>query len=298
MNTDQIELFLDIVKTGSINKSAANFFITHQSAAASIKKLEEEFGYPLFIRSPRGVVLTSDGEIVFDVLKNIYSQYLSLKVNKYMKETVTVMLQFPEIYTLYSQGADFKNNVSSAVKLRTNIHLNSQIINNASNPAENCLYIFYTYTNNPPASLDSSIAYYDCFFEDELFALMNKFHILSNRNIFSQKDIKKYSFAIYQPYTAIVEKERNYFGLNIDLKNIYVTPFSLSSFISLIKSSNIIALLPSLMTKTLSKEQKNNIKMQAFNPTVPIYWWYSFSKNNSEVVQDFMRLYIEAINTD
>jgi len=298
MNTDQIELFLDIIRTGSINKSATNFYITHQSAATSIKKLEEEFGYPLFIRSPRGVTLTAEGENAFNVLKNIYLQYSSLITNKQIADTVSLTLQFPEIYTLYSQGSNFKNNLPTPVKLRTQIRSNSQIIHNASTSAETCLYIFYTFTNKPPISLDSSFVYYDCFYEDKLLAIMNNFHILSNHSFFSQKDIKKYSFAIHQPYMEIVEKEQNYFGLNIDLQNIYVTPSSLSSFISLIKSSNIIALLPSLVTKTLSTEEKNNLKMQVIKPTVPIYWWYSFSKKNSEVVQDIMKLFIKVINTD
>lgn len=297
MNTDQIELFLDIVNTGSINKSATNFYITHQSASASIKKLEEEFGYPLFIRSPRGVSLTAEGKKAFNLLKNIYSQYLTLiATNK--TDTLALTLEFPRIYTLYSQGSNFKDNIISTVKLRTQIKENSQIINDISDPKEAYLYFFYTFMDTSPISSENPSIHFECFFKDELIAIMNTFHDLSNRSFFTQKDLKKYSFAIYQPYADLIERDHNYFGLEIDLQNIYVTPSSLSSFINLIKSSNIIALLPSLMVKTLSREEKNNIKLQPFKPTVSIYWWYAYSKNNPEDVQNIMKTHIKGIITD
>lgn len=66
MRTEQLEYLIDIVKTGSINKTAQHFFISQQAVSSSIRQLEHELGYPLLNRSTTGVSLTQYGRIAVD----------------------------------------------------------------------------------------------------------------------------------------------------------------------------------------------------------------------------------------
>ena len=62
MRTEQLEYFLEIVKTGSMNIASSNLHISHQSLNRSMRSLEEDLGCPLFIRTARGTTLTPSGE--------------------------------------------------------------------------------------------------------------------------------------------------------------------------------------------------------------------------------------------
>ncbi len=62
MNLLHLKYALEVEKTRSINKAAENLFIGQPTLSKSIKKLEEDLGFTLFIRTPSGIMPTADGE--------------------------------------------------------------------------------------------------------------------------------------------------------------------------------------------------------------------------------------------
>lgn len=66
MRTEQLQYMMDLVKTGSINKTAQHFFISQQSVSKSIRQLEQELNCPLLNRTATGVSLTSQGLLVVE----------------------------------------------------------------------------------------------------------------------------------------------------------------------------------------------------------------------------------------
>ena len=89
MKIEQLRQLIEIQNTGSINQAAANLYTTQPNLSLSMRNLEAELGYSLFIRSNRGVILTAQGEkfaqyanavlIQFDQLANLYSTHSSAK---------------------------------------------------------------------------------------------------------------------------------------------------------------------------------------------------------------------------
>ena len=75
MRTEQLTFFLEVVKTGSINKAAENLYVTQPGLSDSIKKMESELGLTLLNRSKTGVTLTENGRIVARHAVNILSAY-------------------------------------------------------------------------------------------------------------------------------------------------------------------------------------------------------------------------------
>lgn len=64
MRLEQLQYFISVAKTRSINKTSLEFFTTHQGVSKAIRQLEDEMGAPLFTRSPKGMELTQEGQLL------------------------------------------------------------------------------------------------------------------------------------------------------------------------------------------------------------------------------------------
>lgn len=62
MSLTKYETFLEVAKTQNMSKAAANTHQTVPGVSYTISKLEEEFGFPLFVRSRGRISLTEAGE--------------------------------------------------------------------------------------------------------------------------------------------------------------------------------------------------------------------------------------------
>lgn len=71
MKLSQIEQILEVARAGSISRAAENLYESQPTLSLSIKRLEEEIGETIFIRSGSGVTLTHFGESFIQQAKNI-----------------------------------------------------------------------------------------------------------------------------------------------------------------------------------------------------------------------------------
>ena len=74
MTLGQIKYILEIANTGSINRAAANLFISQSVLSTSVKRLEDEVGRQIFFRTSKGVRLTPFGQQLLSYLKPIQLQ--------------------------------------------------------------------------------------------------------------------------------------------------------------------------------------------------------------------------------
>ena len=65
MDTKDIRGFMRSFELGSINKAAADLFITPQGLGKEISRLESEVGAQLFMRTPAGLVPTEAGLFLY-----------------------------------------------------------------------------------------------------------------------------------------------------------------------------------------------------------------------------------------
>ena len=70
-----LEIFLAVADEKSFGKAAQKLFISQPSVTQQIKKLENEFGFALFLRDKHNVELTKAGEIVQDAAHSILDTY-------------------------------------------------------------------------------------------------------------------------------------------------------------------------------------------------------------------------------
>ena len=89
VNLEWYRIFCNVVKYGNITKAAEKMYLSQPAITQSINKLEEQLGGSVFVRSTKGVELTSEGKALYDYIlksmdtisnaENIFSQYIKLE---------------------------------------------------------------------------------------------------------------------------------------------------------------------------------------------------------------------------
>lgn len=72
INLELYRVFYVVAKSGSLTKAKHELFISQPAVSQSIKQLETQLGGKLFIRTSKGMELTSEGKVMFDYVKQAY----------------------------------------------------------------------------------------------------------------------------------------------------------------------------------------------------------------------------------
>ena len=109
VNINQIIHFLDVARTGSVNRTALNLYISPQGISRSIAQLEKSLGFDLFYRSPQGMALTEEDQAFLEPAEKIlqdYNEFLgavsTLSVSSAAKSSAAFNLQAPPLLTITS----------------------------------------------------------------------------------------------------------------------------------------------------------------------------------------------------
>jgi len=79
MTFQQLQYLQEVSRTGSISAAAKNLLLAQSSVSASISNLEEELGYPIFIRGKKGVIPTVQGAEVIEQAARICHSYRAMR---------------------------------------------------------------------------------------------------------------------------------------------------------------------------------------------------------------------------
>lgn len=81
MTLQQMKYFVAVADSGSISEAAKRLFAAQSSVSEAVRAVETHYGMTAFLRTPRGVMLTSEGKELFIEFKGILNRlyYLDLK---------------------------------------------------------------------------------------------------------------------------------------------------------------------------------------------------------------------------
>lgn len=74
MTLQQMKYMIEVVHCGSINEAAKRLFITQPSLSSAMRELESEIGVELFLRTPKGISLTTDGAEFLGYARQVVEQ--------------------------------------------------------------------------------------------------------------------------------------------------------------------------------------------------------------------------------
>lgn len=122
MNTRDMWIFTKIADYRSITRTAEDIRMTQPAVSSTLKRIEEEIGYPLFIRRGKWLILNDQGKIFYDASKEFLGEiaYLheGLQIEDHHKEEIVIKI-FTHSDKLFALLGEFaKNNPGVRIILR------------------------------------------------------------------------------------------------------------------------------------------------------------------------------------
>ncbi len=77
INFELYKVFYEVANEKSISKGAEKLMISQPAVTQSIQTLENQLNGKLFIRTPKGVILTNEGQILYDYIKDGMSYFIN-----------------------------------------------------------------------------------------------------------------------------------------------------------------------------------------------------------------------------
>ncbi len=119
MHLHHIQYALEVERTGSITQAAENLYMNQPNLSKAIRELEEQIGFKIFNRTPKGISPTRKGEVflirsrkILQEVENLESLFtadtaplgLSIRIPKYfpLSQILTKLVQHPDYQRLSS----------------------------------------------------------------------------------------------------------------------------------------------------------------------------------------------------
>ena len=104
METNRLKQFCTVVETGNLRKAADLLGISHSGLFKSIKVLEEEVGFKLFLPVGRGITVSDQGKLLYQRSARFFEEYEQLLGKKENPSVSLVRLGSFEVFTTFFIG--------------------------------------------------------------------------------------------------------------------------------------------------------------------------------------------------
>ncbi|WP_304652731.1 LysR family transcriptional regulator [uncultured Ligilactobacillus sp.] len=260
LNVDLLYVFITVAKTKSISKSSEILSLSQPAISKKIHQLEEHFQVSLFVRSSRGVVLTSNGQ-------NFYQQ------------AIKVLHDFDSLYSV--KGIDLNTQFS-------NLNIGASNIATLLYPGFFSELLFdrhqLTLTNDMDelikkfnyGSLD--IIFINDFFENKLTTDHEKYTLYSepyyvvysqnntyimspNDQSLTAKELRKVKFLLHPEYSFLIPQIKYVFQkADLPVPEIYkVNCFDFINYLISRPHTNLTTILPKFLAKHYEQISKTNL---------------------------------------
>lgn len=204
MRTEQLEYLIEISKNSSMNAASEKLFITPAALTLSIKKLEEELGTELLVRSNRGVELTKDGMHIVEAAKVFLREIESVKnKNNNAKSQLTGVL---DIYAGQNAVDQFLPQlICEFHDLNPHVYINPIVLDikssmecMAEQADKELLFCYDLWNIHKRYSFDENLFSFSPLSFGKQCCVVSKKLELSKHKTISQKNLRKYPLLVYR----------------------------------------------------------------------------------------------------
>lgn len=219
MTLQQLKYAIAVADHGSMNEAAKSLFISQPSLSGSMKELEREIGFDIFLRTNRGIVITPEGEEFLGYARQVTEQYRLLSnryIDKNLKEKFSVSMQHysfaVKAFVETVKRAGMENYEFAVHETKT-----YEVIENVKNFKSELGIIYMNDFNEKVLNKllrDNQLNFTELFTCDT-YVYLRSGHPLAGREIISMKDLEPY------PCLAFDQGKNNSFYLAEEMKSTY-----------------------------------------------------------------------------
>ncbi|HCL00905.1 MAG TPA: LysR family transcriptional regulator [Lachnoclostridium phytofermentans] len=219
MTLQQLRYVITIADCGSMNEAAKKLFISQPSLSGTIKELEIEIGFDIFLRSNRGIVITPEGEEFLSYAKQVSEQCRLLEdkyIEKKSKKKFSVSMQH---YTFAVKAFVEMVKKVGMEQYEFAVHETKtyEVIENVKNFKSELGVLYLNDFNEQVMTKvlrENSLEFVELF-QCDTYVYLWSGHPLANREIISMKELEEY------PCLAFDQGKNNSFYLAEEVKSTY-----------------------------------------------------------------------------
>lgn len=259
LNVDLLYVFITVAKTKNISKSSKILSLSQPAISKKIHQLEEHFQVSLFVRSSRGVVLTSDGQDFyqqaikvlhdFDSLYNVKKSDLNAQFDKLnIGATNSATLLYPSFFSelLFDQHQlILTNNLDELIEKFNYGSLDIIFINDFSENKFTTEHEKYTLYSEP---------YYVVYSQTNPYITSPDLSLTAN-------ELRRVKFILHPEYRFLIPQIRSTFQ-KADLLVPEIRQVNCFDFINYLISrpqTNLTTILPKFLAKHYEQISKNKL---------------------------------------
>ncbi|WP_028828742.1 LysR substrate-binding domain-containing protein [Proteocatella sphenisci] len=257
MNLDYLKSFYYIAQCNSISKASEILHVTQPGLSMQLKNLESELGFSLLSRSNKGVLLTSEGEIVFDYAKSIFTleENMYNSINSLEQKKNTLFIASCKTYGSYQLAfniCDFKD-IHSGLDICMDTYNTSEVIDKILNHDYN-IGIIKGHCSPEVMNMIEEIPFYD----DEIVLCINPSY---SKNEIKIKEVKRIPLIMRDSDSItykMVKKFLNRSGIDMGDLDVLIR----SNCTEIIKSSILKSCCASFVSKSCIQNELKNGTMK------------------------------------
>lgn len=203
ISTLQMKYALEVYKAGSISQAAKNLYMNQPNLSKAIKELEQTLGIVIFVRTPKGVILSKEGSLFLQYAENILKKINELenRLKDQKKNNVSFNISIPRATYITYAFTEFVKEIQGS----TEIKINYSETNNAE-AVDNLLYHGFDmgiirHTQPYEAEFLQTLGRNNLtskkIWESEYWLLMSKEHPLANAPEVKLEDLKEYTELVH-----------------------------------------------------------------------------------------------------
>lgn len=204
----QMKYAIEVYKAGSISRAAKKLSMNQPNLSKSIKELEDSLGIEIFVRTPKGVIVSKEGQVFLEYADAIFQKMDEMEdgLRECKENKVSFKVSIPRATYITYAFTKFIKDIQSTPEIRINYRET-----NAVEAADNILYhgfdlgvVRYTepYEIDFQQSLERKGLISKDYWESEYLLLMSKKHPLAEKEEIVSDDIEE--------YTELVHGDENY----------------------------------------------------------------------------------------
>ena len=133
----QMKYAIEVYKAGSISRAAKKLSMNQPNLSKSIKELEDSLGIEIFVRTPKGVIVSKEGQVFLEYADAIFQKMDEMEdgLRECKENKVSFKVSIPRATYITYAFTKFIKDIQSTPEIRINYRET-----NAVEAADNILY--------------------------------------------------------------------------------------------------------------------------------------------------------------